>query len=31
MLNVFAEFDKPIQVLCLPGTWLKNFDLIDMG
>ena len=31
MLNIFAEFHKPIQVLCLPGTWLKNFDLIDMG
>ena len=31
MLNVFAEFNKPIQVLCLQETWFENSDLIDMG
>ena len=31
MLDVFAEFNKPIQVLCLQETWLENSDLDDMG
>ena len=31
MLDVFAEFNKPIQVLCLQETWLENSNLIDMG
>ena len=31
MLDVFAEFNKPIQVLCFQETWLENSDLIDMG
>ena len=31
MLDVFAEFNKPLQVLCLQETWLENSDLIDMG
>ena len=31
MLDVFAEFNKPIQVLCLQETWFENSDLIDMG
>ena len=31
MLDVFAEFNKPIQVLCLQETLLENTDLIDMG
>ena len=30
MLDIFAEFNKPIQVLCLQETWLENSDLIDM-
>ena len=30
MLDVFAEFNKPIQVLCLQETWFENSDLIDM-
>ena len=31
MLDVFAEFNKAIQVLCLQETWLENSDLIDMS
>ena len=31
MLDVFVEFNKPIQVLCLQKRWLVNSDLIDMG
>ena len=31
MLDVFAEFNKAIQVLCLQETWFENSDLIDMG
>ena len=30
-LDVFAEFNKPIQVLCLQETWFENSDPIDMG
>ena len=31
MLDVFAKFNKPIQVLRLQETWFENSDLIDMG
>ena len=31
MIDLFAESNKPIQVLCLQETWLENVDLLDMG
>ena len=31
MIDLFAESNKPIQVLCLQETWLENVNLLDMG
>ena len=31
MIDLFAESNKPIQVMCLQETWLEDVDLLDMG
>ena len=31
MIHLFAESNKPIQVMCLQETWLEDVDLLDMG
>ena len=31
MIDLFAESNKPFQVMCLQETWLDNVDLLDMG
>ena len=31
MIDLFAESNKPIQVMCLQEKWLENVDLLDMG
>ena len=31
LLDCFEETNKPVQVLCLQETWIKNSDLIDMA
>ena len=30
-ITCFGELNKPIHVLCLQETWIKNSDLIDMA
>ena len=31
LLDSFEEANKPVQVLCLQETWIKNSDLMDMA
>ena len=31
LIDTFAEYGKPIQVLCFQETWFENTNLIDMG
>ena len=31
IIDLFAESNKPIQVMRLQETWLENVDLLDMG
>ena len=30
LIDTFAEYGKPIQVLCIQETWFENTNLIDM-
>ena len=31
MIDLFAESNKQIQVMCLQETWLEDVELLDMG